>query len=192
MESATSIANLNAAGLVLSSFGAANSIIGSYLEADATRYELKSQELAAEFQESTARINARDAEREAQDLMRAGHQEYASLTLSQRDRRATTKTVLAASGVALGVGNAAEIMASLKVVDAIDKRTLEENTQQRVNAARIQGANYTGAAALARANASSLRVSRRSINPASAAFNSALSGAGYVADRWARAKYYSR
>lgn len=158
------------ASLVLQGAGAAAGTVGSY-------YSAKTQKINMEGQAALADINARVAELGAQSALLQGQQEVGRLTLSAGRLKSSQRAAMAANGIDLGEGNAAEVQASTDIMKEIDKNTLEANAVRSAAGYRTQSTSYQNEALTKRASASG-------ISPALTGFTSLLGGAGSVASSW--------
>ena len=150
--------------------GMLSGAIGGFFSAKAQKYQLKAQAIMAD-------TNARIAEMGAQSALMQGEQEVGNLTLKAGQLKSTQRASLAANGVDLGVGNAAEIIASTDIMKEVDKNTTMANAIRNAWGYRMQGTNFTNEALTARNTASA-------ISPGMSAFSSLMSGAGNVAANW--------
>ncbi len=150
--------------------GAVTSAVGSY-------YSSLNQKRNLEFQAELAKINARLAESSAQSILLQGQQQIGALTLSAGQLKGRQRASLAANGVSLGEGNAAEIQASTDIMKTIDANTLEANAVRSAWGARSEATNYQIEALSAKASASG-------INPFASFATSLLGSAGSVAQSW--------
>lgn len=150
--------------------GMASSAIGSF-------YSAQSQKSSLQFQASMAEINARIAETNAQQAMFRGDREVGALTLKAGMLKGRQRASLAANGIDLGVGNAAEIQASTDIMKEIDANTLKSNAVMEAWGHRTQAVNARNEALMARGTANG-------ISPGGSAAGSLLSGAGQVAGQW--------
>ena len=150
--------------------GGINSAIGSYYGASSQKSMLKAQA-------SIADTNARIAELGAQSALQQGQQQVAVLTMQAGQLKSRQKASLAANGVDLGVGNAAEIQASTDIMKELDMATVEANAVRNAWGYRTQAVNYQNEALMQRATA-------KGINPGMTAFSSLLGSAGSVASSW--------
>lgn len=150
--------------------GVASGTIGSYWSA-------RSQKIALDGQAGLADTNARISELGAQQELIKGQQEVANLTLRAGQLKGSQRTALAANGVDLGVGNAAEIQASTDVMKEIDKDTITANAVRSAWGYRTQGMNYQNEATVKRGTADG-------ISPGMSAVGSFLGSAGSVASSW--------
>lgn len=135
--------------MVLQIGGAATSAAGSY-------YGAKSQQSSLNFQAQLADINARMAEQTAQSELSRGQKQVASLTLKAGQLKSKQRANMAANGVDLGVGSAAEVQASTDIMKEIDKNTIEANSVRSAWGYRTQAANFKNDALIKRASASSI------------------------------------
>ena len=161
---------LGAGSLILGLGGMLSSTIGSFFSADAKKYELKTQAIIAD-------TNARIAELGAQTALNQGQQEIGNLTLKAGQLKSTQRVSMAANGIDLGEGNAAEVLASTEIMKEVDKNTLQANAVRSAWGYRMQGTNFQNEALTARNTSDA-------ISPWATGFTSLLGGAGKVADRW--------
>ena len=178
------------AGLWLSITGSLVGAVGSGYEAVGQQHQLKTAALDAEFAASQSALDARAAERDAQAIMEAGQQDVAMRGLQEAQDTGAASAAQAASGTVKGVGNAAEVQASIRLAAAIDKRTLKTNTQRRASAERMRAVNAKNRASMLGVSAQNMRDSAGSISPALAAGTSLLGSAGPVGASYA--SYYGR
>lgn len=150
--------------------GAASSAVGSY-------YGAKSQASTLNFQAGMADTNARMSETAAQGALMRGQRESGALTLKAGQLKGRQRAAMAANGIDLGEGNAAEIQASTDVMKEIDANTIESNAVMEAWGYRTQGVNASNEALMARATAGS-------ISPFGSAAGSLLGSAGSVASSW--------
>ena len=186
--------------------GAATSSIGGFFGASTQRANLAGQSAIAEanariadanaaITKTTANTNARIAELGAQSVLDQGNKQTAALTLKAGQIKSSQRAALAANGVDLGDGNAAEVQASTDIMKDIDVNTISANAVRSAWGYRTQATNYQNEALSAesngwayRADAATKRASASSISPASSAATSLLGGAGTVASSWAAFK----
>lgn len=156
--------------VVSSIAGALSSAIGGFYSAKTQKYQLKTQAIMAD-------TNARIAELGAQSALLQGEREIGNLTLKAGQLKSTQRTAMAANGVDLGEGNAAEIQASTDIMKEIDKNTLQANAIRSAWGYRMQGVNFQNEALMSRSAASG-------ISPVASATTSLMTGAGNVASNW--------
>ncbi len=159
-----------ALSLGMQAAGAVSGAIGSFYSAKSTKRQLQ-------FEASMADINARISELGARSALDQGQKEIASLTTQAGRLKSSQRAAMAANGVDLGEGNAAELQASTDIMKEIDKNTLEANAVKNAWGYRTQGANYQSEAIAKRGTASG-------ISPLMAGASSMLTGAGQVASSW--------
>jgi hypothetical protein len=152
------------ASMAMQGIGAASSVVGSY-------YAAESQKSSLGFQAGIADINARMAEQSAQGELLRGEREYQSSRLRTAQLKGRQRASLAANGVDLGVGSAAEILTSTDVMGETDANTIQANAIKSAWGHRTQATSQQNDALMKRASASS-------ISPGSAAFSSLLSEGG--------------
>lgn len=163
MSFATSATALQFAGL-------ASNTIGSY-------YSAKNQKASFEYQAHMADLNAKLSEMSAQQELLKGERQIGALTLKAGQLKSSQRAAMAANGIDLGVGSAAEIQASTDLMKEIDANTIHANSVRDAWGFRMQGVNFQNDAIMKRGAASA-------INPGMAAFGTLLTGAGSVAQSW--------
>lgn len=161
---------LAAVGLSSQIGGGINSAIGSYYSASAQKASMKAQAAIAD-------TNARIAELGAQSALLQGQKQIGALTLQAGQLKSRQKAAMAANGIILGEGSAAEVEASTDIMAQIDANTLEVNSVMNAIGYRTQAVNYQNEALMQRATA-------KAINPGMVAFSSLLGSAGSVASSW--------
>ena len=161
---------LASASLIGQIGGAATGAIGSYFSAATQKANLKGQAAVAE-------ANARMAELSAQSALNQGQKKVGQLTLQAGQLKSRQRVSLAANGIDLGVGSAAELQASTDIMAEIDKNTIETDATYAAWGIRTQATNYQNEALMARSAAGA-------ISPGMSAFSSLLGSAGSVASSW--------
>ena len=150
--------------------GGINSAIGAYYSASTQKQNLKHSAAMAE-------INARIAQLGAESQLMQGQSEVAKLTMQAGQLKGRQRAALAANGVDLGVGNAAEIQASTDMMKEIDANTIKANAARSAWGYQNQALNYRSKAAADLAAASG-------ISPFGSTVTSLLGDAGSVASQW--------
>lgn len=150
--------------------GALTSTVGGFYSASTQKRSLQSEARIAE-------INANIAEMGAESALLQGQSEIGKLTMQAGQLKGRQRTALAANGVDLGTGNAAEIQASTELMKEIDKETIQTNAARSAWGYRTQAMNFRNQAAFNRATANG-------INPGAGALTSLISGATSVASNW--------
>lgn len=162
--------NYGSLGVGMQAFGMLNSAIGSF-------YSAKSTKLALQTQANIAAINARLSENTAQSALAAGQSQVAAQTLRAGQLKSSQRASMAANGIDLGVGSAAETLASTDVMKDIDKNTIEANAISSAWGYRTQGVSYVN-------DALAKSVTADAVSPIGSGFTSMLGGAGQVASAW--------
>jgi len=157
-------------GLGMSIAGAVQSMVGNY-------YAAKQQKQNLQFQAQMSQINARMAETQAQSILDAGQKQVGQLTLQAGKVKSAARASMAANGIALNEGSAAEIEASTDLMKETDALTISANAVRAAGAARTQSVNASNQGLLQGSTASS-------ISAGSAAMSSLMTGAGQVAAGW--------
>lgn len=171
-------------GLMMSVLGGINSAIGSFYAAQTQQYQERSQASSLTFQSDMASLNASRAETTAQSIQEAGKNQIASYTTAAGEQKAGATASMAARGIALGVGSAADVSASQDVQKSLNMLAINSNTTRQAWAARQQGTNYSNQALIDRTSAVNFNRSASSISPMGSAMNSLLRSATKVAGNW--------
>lgn len=150
--------------------GMFSSAIGSYFSAESQKSSLK-------FQADMAEINARLSETSAQQELLKGERQVGALTLRAGQVKGAQRAAMAANGIDLGVGNAAEVLASTEILKEVDKNTITANAVRDAWGFRLQGTNYQNEALMKRSAAST-------VSPMASVASSLLGSAGSVASSW--------
>ena len=150
--------------------GAVSGAIGGFYSAKMTKNQLA-------FEADMSRINARIAELGARSAFERGQKEVASLTMQAGQLKSRQRAAMAANGIDLGEGNAAEIQASTDLMREIDKQTIEANAVRSAWGYRTEAANLQSSALMKEGSAAG-------ISPLMAGASSLLTGAGQVASSW--------
>jgi hypothetical protein len=156
--------------LITQAGGAASSAVGTYFKSASDKSSLQTQAVISD-------TNARIAELSAQSALAQGQRQIGALTLKAGQLKSDQRASLAANGVDLGEGSAAELQASTEIMKDVDVGTLTANSERTAWGYRSQAVNDSSQAAMDRANATS-------ISPAGYAATSLLEGAGKVASAW--------
>lgn len=201
----TSLANLNPAGVATPAAGAAGATAGAGSSANnlgvvggismglsigqaiggmfAAYTQSKTSKYIAEKQAQIMRDNQAIGQLGAESAFRAGEAQIAQLTYEAGQRKARQRTGYAASGVALGSGSAAEVMASTDVMKELDKNTASMNALANAWGYRRQAMGYGG-----QAGAMSAIGNYYGDSAIGSAVGSLLEDGGDVASRWYRLK----
>lgn len=155
----------------------AGQILGLITQTAGSFYSVKSQKRQFANQADMAEINARIAGLSARSELAAGRKEAARAGLMYGKLKSDQRAALAASGVDLGYGTAAELQAETDFIKEVDLNQIEANALSRAWSHRLHATDLRGQAMMARANA-------KSVKPSLSAFNTLLTGAGQVADSW--------
>ena len=150
--------------------GAAANTVGAY-------YGAKSQKASLEFQAQLDDINARLAESSAQTILFQGQREEQRSRLQTAQVKSAQRVALAANGVDLTEGSAAEMLTSTDVMGEVDANTIHANAVRAAWGQRSQATNM-------QIDAMGKRTAARAINPNMAAASTLLNGATQVASSW--------
>lgn len=109
------------------------------------------QNAIAQSQANIARLNAQMMEWQAQSRLHANTKDQVRLTLQAGQTKASQRAALAANGIAVGEGSAAELQASTDIIKEIDSNQLTANARREAWGMRMQAAQYEGQALMAKA-----------------------------------------
>jgi len=165
-----STTQLATASLIGQIGGGVTSAVGSYFSAATQKATLRGHAAVAD-------TNARIAELGAQQELFRGQQEVGRLTMTAGQLKGRQRAAMAANGIDLGEGNAAEIQASTDLMKEIDANTLTANAVRSAWGYRTQAVNFQNEALTKRATAGA-------ISPAMSAGSSLLGSAASVAGSW--------
>ena len=163
-------ASLAQFAMPLQAAGAASSAVGAY-------YAAANQRTLLDTQASIEEINARLAENAAQSTIEAGGRQEQASRLQTAKLKSSQRAALAANGVDIGTGSAAEAVASTDVLGEIDADTIHANAIRSAWGYRTQATSMRTDAMLRRGTADG-------INPVMSAATSLLGSAGTVAPSW--------
>lgn len=150
--------------------GAAMSTVGSY-------YSAKSQQANLNLQASLADTNAKIAELGAQSALAQGAKEEQKSRLQTAQLKSSQRTAMAANGIDLGEGSAAQVLTSTDLMGEIDANTIKANAARSAWGYRTQAVDYQNQATMSRAAAST-------ISPVGSMASSLLGSAGSLSQSW--------
>lgn len=156
--------------MVMNVGGAASSAIGSYFATATQKETLKGQAAVAD-------VNARIAELGAQSVLNQGQREVGRQTMMAGKVKSAQRAAMAANGIDLGEGNAAEVQATTDIVKEIDSNTITANAVRSAFGYRTQAVNYQN-------EALTKRTMGNALSPGMAATSSLLGSAASVASSW--------
>jgi hypothetical protein len=177
---------LGGAGIGLTLAGLVTQAIGAFYSVKASQYQAKSQALSLEFQQQLSFINARAAERDAQQSLLAGQREAGRVGLQFRQLAGAVRARQAAAGIQAGVGSAGEIATSIELAKQTDQLAITRNSVRQASAARTGRVNALTRAAMAGISAANLRTTAGSLDPGLSGLTTLVGGAGQVASYWDR------
>ena len=169
------------AGAGMQLIGTVQSAISGYYAARLRTTQLRAEASAFRFQQTLSNINARIAEQQASEVLEAAQFEREKVGLVQRQEVGTARVTAAARGVEAGVGSAAEVEASIRLVRDIDKRVITANAARQVRDVRTQARNLRMQGVVHGISAGRAASAARSISPGMEAVTSLMSGAPQTA-----------
>lgn len=97
-------------------------------------------------QANIARLNAQTMELQAQAYLRSAEKSALQKTMQAGQFKGQQRAALAANGVAVGEGSAAELQASTDIIKQMDAQQIMSNAWGQAGAARMQATSYEGEA----------------------------------------------
>ena len=173
--------DLDDSGTILQVAGALSSAAGAYYQVQAAQYQAKSRALSLQFSQQLSHLNARNAERDAQQEILAGQREAGRTGLAYRQIKGEAQARQAAAGIQGGVGSAGEVAASIELANQQDQTAITRNSVRAANAARAGRVNAENQARMTGVSAENVRASGKSLNPALAGATSLIGSAAQVA-----------
>ncbi len=164
------------------------SAYAGFHQARMATFEAKSQASAFGHRAVMLQMDQRAAERRAASILEQGQSQVGAVTLEGGQRRAAIEAATAARGVEAGVGSAAEVQASEKLIQDIDVSNVTLGAVQAANAARTGAVAIENEARAARVSSRNLRRSARVAAPETHLF-AGLANAGitgYAIDQYRR------
>jgi hypothetical protein len=171
-------------GLLTAVLGGINSTIGTYYAAKTQQYQERSEASSFAFQSDIAAINKSRAELTAESIQESGKSQVANYTIRAGQDKAAATATMAAHGIALGYGSAAEVSASQDIEKDLNVLAINSNATRQAWAARQRGTDYENEALLDRTSSVNARRSADSINPTASAFTTLLGSASQIAGQW--------
>jgi hypothetical protein len=171
-------------GLLTAVLGGINSTIGTYYAAKTQQYQERSEASSFAFQSDIAAINKSRAELTAESIQESGKSQVANYTIRAGQDKAAATATMAAHGIALGFGSAAEVSASQDIEKDLNVLAINSNATRQAWAARQRGTDYENEALLDRTSSVNARRSADSINPTASAFTTLLGSASQIAGQW--------
>lgn len=111
----------------------------------------KHSNAAAQAQANIARINAQMMERQYQATLRASEKAIVSKTMAAGQVKSAQRAALAANGIAVGEGSAAEMQTSTDIVKEMDVNQIKSNALSEAWGYRWKGVGYEAQALQAEA-----------------------------------------
>ena len=174
------------AGGIMAIFGAANSAIGTFYQAQSAQNQLKVQAQNERFQSQMSAINAQSAEFSAQQSLLAGEKQIGQYTMRAGQQKSSAVASMAARGIQGGVGSAKEVIGSMDIVKEIDRLTMSASNVRQAEAIRTQAMNYRNQSIMSGLSADNLNTSAGTIYPGLGMATSLIGSAADIGGNWAR------
>ena len=157
------------AGLATQGIGVIGQVAGAF-------YSARSIRRNAELQAFMAEMNAKNSERQAQNVFFQRNKQIAALGIKSGRLKSSQRVALAANGVDLSSENAVELLADTEFMKEVDKDQIEQNAVAEAWGYRLQGVQHQNDALFARAQ-------QKGTSPLLSA-TTLLNGASQVAQSW--------
>ena len=161
-------------------FGQLTTAYANFANVRAAQAQARSQASALSHRARMLQLDRRAAERQAMEILQQGQAEIANLTLAGGQRRAEIEASTAAAGVEAGVGSAAEVQASERLIQDVEAYHINLSSVRAASAARRGAVAIDNEARGLRTSARNLRRGARYAAPESALL-SGIAGAGLSA-----------
>ena len=158
------------AGLATQGIGVIGQVAGAF-------YSARSIRRNAELQAFMAEMNAKNSERQAQNVFLQRDKQIAALGIKSGRLKSSQRVALAANGVDLSSENAVELLADTELMKEVDKSQIEQNAIAEAWGYRLQGVQHQNDALFARAQ-------QKGTSPLLSATTTLLNGASPVAQSW--------
>ena len=133
-----SLSTLGMVGVIGQIGGTVTGIIGSYFASEAEKYKTKSMALQLEHKRDMMLFNASMKESQAQHLNRVYNQRSQAKTLGFGKSRGTSRALMAARGIQMGVGSTKDAFVSDEIMKELDKITMNSNKVRAVENKRLE------------------------------------------------------
>ncbi len=133
-----SLSTLGKVGVIGQIGGTVTGIIGSYFASEAEKYKTKSMALQLEHKRDMMLFNASMKESQAQHLNRVYNQRSQAKTLGFGKSRGTSRALMAARGIQMGVGSTKDAFVSDEIMKELDKITMNSNKVRAVENKRLE------------------------------------------------------
>lgn len=139
----------------------------------------KAAEAQGRYQAAVARNNKIFAERAADDALERGRAEEKEQAIATKQLKGRQRAALAGAGIVVDQGSALQLTTETEELGKLEQMTIRSNAEREALNFRQQGANFESEAVLLETAGSNARSNSRT-----AAFTTALSGFGSVANKW--------
>ncbi|WP_289639715.1 hypothetical protein [Turicimonas muris] len=167
------------AGLSFNAFSLAAQGLATVFSASSAKAVTKYNNAVAQAQADIARINAKTMEDQYAQRLFAAESQYQQETMRAGRVKQQQKVALAANGLAVGVGSAAELQASTDIIKKIDLQRIESNAKAEAWGYRSKATDYENQAIMAEA---------KKQNASQVFANTLLGGIGQIGFGWAAGK----
>jgi hypothetical protein len=158
------------AGMIMQVAGKAQGAAGAIGDAH-------SEKMSLTYQAAMDDLNAKQAENDAQQELAKGNEAIAITTMRAGQVKGAQRASMAANGIDLGVGSAAEVLTTTDLMKENDVKNLTLNAIRSAWGHRVEATNHTNAANMKRAGVST-------INSTARAIDSIAGGAGQLSQSW--------
>ena len=160
-----SLSPLGQAGVISQIGGIATGIMGAYFASETEKYKTKSMALQYQHKKDMALFNMRMKESQAQHINRVHNQQYRTKTLGFGKAKGTSRALMAARGIQMGVGSTKDAFVSDEIMKELDKITMNSNKVRAVENKRLEAVGLGIQADMHGLSASNMFATASSISP---------------------------
>lgn len=175
---------LGYAGIATGLIGAVSSVMGAYSAANSLKKNMEFQSLISAANARISALNLDLSEKTAQQYLRAGEQAQMQVSLKAAKIKGAQKAGQGARGVQIGVGSAAEEVATTDLMKQIDRNTINANAVREAWNQRLAGVMGQTQTVNYNIKSSIESVTAEGISPFAAAGTALMNSASSVASSW--------
>ena len=116
-------------------------LVNNYFAGETEKYELQTRGLNFKHQQAMSAINADAMEFASFNIYRQYAQQKQNLGIDQRQKRGKRKVSVASRGGKAGYGSTRDVEVSRRVLDSIDRKTIDVNRVKAANDMKTRGIN---------------------------------------------------
>lgn len=173
--------DLKRGGTLLTAASLVNTIYGNYYQVKNQQSMLQQQAQNKFYSSDMAQMNAKQTRQQAESVLEAARKQMGLKDIRAGQLRGSNKASLGARGIRMGMGSAAEVIASNDLVNEIDSLTINANAVRQAEALKQRAVDMENQSRLENLSARNLLRTSESLSGKRAVFNTLLSNAGTIA-----------